>query len=337
MPVNPKPGGRTTRRHLVALLAAAGAVGAALPGPARAQAYPTKPVRLIVPFAAGGTTDIVSRAIADALGRELGQPVIVDNKGGGGGSLGADMVAKAAPDGYTIGMATVSTLATNPATNPKTPYDPIRDFVPIVNVANVPNVLTVNPAVPAQDVKSFIALLKASPGKYSYASPGVGSISHLDGELFKALTGTFMTHIPYRGSGPALNDVLSGVVQVQFDNLPSSMPHIKGGKLRALAVAAPQRVEALPNVPTFAEVGLRDVNNMAWYGLVAPPNTPDDIVRKLHDATAKVIAEPAVKRRFAEVGAYPDGGSSQQYATMIRNELALRKRIATERKISLQE
>ena len=325
-----------TLRPLLTTLAVA-ATALATPATAPAQAWPAKPIRLIVPFAAGGTTDIVSRAIADALGRELGQPVIVDNKGGGGGSLGADMVAKAAPDGYTLGMATVSTLATNPATNPRTPYDPIRDFVPIVNVVNVPNVVTVNPAVPAQDMKAFIALLKASPGKYSYASSGVGSIGHLDGELFKSVTGTFMTHIPYRGSGPALNDVLSGVVPVQFDNLPSSLPHVQAGKLRALAVAAPRRLEVLPNVPTFAEAGLREVNNMAWYGLVAPAKTPDEIVRKVHDATLRVLADPAVKRRFAEVGAYPDGGTSEQYAAVIRNELALRKRIATERKISLQE
>ena len=325
-----------TLRPLLTTLAVA-ATALATPATAPAQAWPAKPIRLIVPFAAGGTTDIVSRAIADALGRELGQPVIVDNKGGGGGSLGADMVAKAAPDGYTLGMATVSTLATNPATNPRTPYDPIRDFVPIVNVVNVPNVVTVNPAVPAQDMKAFIALLKASPGKYSYASSGVGSIGHLDGELFKSVTGTFMTHIPYRGSGPALNDVLSGVVPVQFDNLPSSLPHVQAGKLRALAVAAPRRLEVLPNVPTFAEAGLREVNNMAWYGLVAPAKTPDEIVRKVRDATVRVLADAAVKRRFAEVGAYPDGGTSEQYATVIRNELALRKRIATERKISLQE
>jgi tripartite-type tricarboxylate transporter receptor subunit TctC len=324
-----------TRRTLVRLAALMAACAST--GFAAAQSYPSKPIRLVVPFAAGGTTDIVSRAIADALGHELGQSVVVDNRGGGGGSLGADIVAKAVPDGYTIGMATVSTLATNPATNPRTPYDPINDFAPIINVVNVPNVMTVNPAVQARDMKQFIALAKTAPGQYSYASPGVGSISHLDGELFKALTGVFMVHIPYRGSGPALNDVLAGVVQVQFDNLPSSMQFIKAGKLRALAVASPKRVDALPDVPTFAEVGLAEVNNMAWYGLVAPPKTPDEIVRRLHDATVKAMADPAVKRRFAEVGAIADGGTSQQYATVIRNELALRKRIATERRISLQE
>jgi len=303
---------------------------------AQAQSYPTKPIRLIVPFAAGGTTDIVARAVSDALGRELGQPVVVENRGGGGGAIGADALAKSTPDGYTLGIATVSTMATNPATNARNPYDPIKDFAPITNLVNVPNVLTVNPKVPAKSLKEFIALLKSNPGKYSYASAGKGSISHLDGELFKDITKTDMVHIPYRGSGPALNDTLAGQVNAQFDNLPSSMPFIQAGKLRALAVAAPKRVEGLPDVPTFAEAGMKDMNNMAWYGLVAPANTPAAIVTRVHDAAVKALQDPAVKRRLADSGAYTDGNTSAQYAAQIKRELDLRKKIAVDQNITLE-
>jgi tripartite-type tricarboxylate transporter receptor subunit TctC len=303
---------------------------------AQAQSYPTKPIRLIVPFAAGGTTDIVARAVSDALGRELGQPVVVENRGGGGGVIGADALAKSTPDGYTLGIATVSTMATNPATNARNPYDPLKDFAPITNLVNVPNVLTVNPKVPAKSLKEFVALLKSNPGKYSYASAGKGSISHLDGELFKDITKTDMVHIPYRGSGPALNDTLAGQVNAQFDNLPSSMPFIQAGKLRALAVAAPKRVEGLPDVPTFAEAGMKDMNNMAWYGLVAPANTPAAIVTRVHDAAVKALQDPAVKRRLADSGAYTDGNTSAQYAAQIKRELDLRKKIAHDQNITLE-
>jgi len=312
------------------------AIGLACAGFAQAQSYPTKPIRLIVPFAAGGTTDIVARAVSDGLGRELGQPVVVENRGGGGGAIGADALAKSAPDGYTLGIATVSTMATNPATNPKNPYDPIKDFAPITNLVNVPNVLTVNPKVPAKTLKEFIALLKSNPGKYSYASAGKGSISHLDGELFKDITKTDMVHIPYRGSGPALNDTLAGQVNAQFDNLPSSMPHIQAGKLRALAVAAPKRVEGLPDVPTFAEAGMKDMNNMAWYGLVAPAGTPAAIITRVHDAAVKALQDPNTKRRLAESGAYTDGNTSAQYAAQIKRELDLRKKIAHDQNITLE-
>ncbi|WP_454735273.1 tripartite tricarboxylate transporter substrate binding protein BugE [Cupriavidus necator] len=312
------------------------ALGLAHAGLAQAQSYPNKPIRLIVPFAAGGTTDIVARAVSEALGRELGQPVVVENRGGGGGAIGADALAKSAPDGYTLGIATVSTMATNPATNPKNPYDPLKDFAPITNLVNVPNVLTVNPKVPAKTLKEFVALLKTSPGKYSYASAGKGSISHLDGELFKDITKTDMVHIPYRGSGPALNDTLAGQVNAQFDNLPSSMPHIQAGKLRALAVAAPKRVEGLPDVPTFAEAGMKDMNNMAWYGLVAPAGTPAAIVTRVHDAAVKALQDPNTKRRLADSGAYTDGNTSAQFAAQIKRELDLRKKIAHDQNITLE-
>ncbi len=298
-----------------------------------ADPYPNKPIRLIVPFAAGGTTDIVARVVADGLGRELGQPVIVENRGGGGGSIGADALARSAPDGYTLGVATVSTMATNPATNPKNPYNPLTDFAPITNMVNVPNVLTVNPAVPAKSLAEFIALLKANPGKYSYASSGAGGIGHLDGELFKSLTKTDMVHVPYRGSGPALNDVIAGQVNAQFDNLPSSMPHIQAGKLRALAVAAPKRLPALPDVPTFAEGGLPEMDNMAWYGLVAPAGTPQAVIDRIHDATVKALKDPKIIQRLADGGSLVDGNTPAEYAAQIKRELELRQRIAKERNI----
>ncbi|GAB1579456.1 tripartite tricarboxylate transporter substrate binding protein BugE [Bordetella petrii] len=315
---------------LLALLAAS------LAGPAaHAQGYPERPVRLIVPFAAGGTTDMVARIVADGLGRALGQPVVVENRGGGGGAIGADALAKSAPDGYTLGVATVSTMATNPATNAQTPYDPLKDFTPITNLVNVPNVLTVNPKTPANTLQEFIALLKSEPGAYSYASAGTGSISHLDGELFKSLTGTDMIHVPYRGSGPALNDTLAGQVSAQFDNLPSSYAHIQAGKLRALAVAAPARVAGMPDVPTFAEAGLPAMNNMAWYGLVAPAGVPADIVARVHDAAVKALQDPDIRQRLMDRGSLVDGGTPQAYAALIKRELELRKQIADQQNIRL--
>ncbi|WP_459615475.1 tripartite tricarboxylate transporter substrate binding protein BugE [Bordetella sp. 2513F-2] len=319
------------------LLRAAAALILGLAAGAAAAAYPDKPVRLIVPFAAGGTTDIVARIVATGLSKELGQPVVVENRGGGGGSIGADALARSPNDGYTLGVATVSTMATNPATNPNTPYDPVKDFAPITNLVNVPNVMTINPQVPAQDMKSFIALLKANPGKYSYASSGTGGISHLDGELFKSITKTDMVHVPYRGSGPALNDTLAGQVNAQFDNLPSSIPHIKAGKLRALAVAAPKRLDYLPDVPTFAEVGLAEVNNMAWYGLLAPAGTPQEVIKKVHDAAVKALQLPEVRDRLVESGSLVDGNTPEEFAAQIQRELELRRRIAKEQNIQLTQ
>jgi len=321
--------------HAKAALAAAIA-GLCLAAPAQAaDAYPNKPIRLIVPFAAGGTTDIVARIVAEGLTRELGQPVVVENRGGGGGSIGADALVRSAPDGYTLGVATVSTMATNPATNPNNPYDPIKDFTPITNLVNVPNVLTVNPKVPAKTLAEFITLLKSNPGKYSYASSGTGGISHLDGELFKSLTNTDMVHVPYRGSGPALNDTIAGQVNAQFDNLPSSLPHIQAGKLRALAVAAPKRLPSLPDVPNFAEAGLPQMDNMAWYGLVAPAGTPKAVVDRVHDAAVKALKDPKIAQRLADGGALVDGNTPAEYAAQIKRELELRQRIAKERNIKL--
>jgi len=312
------------------------AVMALVPGLASAQDYPSKSIRLIVPFPPGGTTDIVARLVADKLSRQLGQTVVVDNRSGAGGSVGAELIAKAAPDGYTLGIATVSTHAVNPAANPKTPYNPLTDFVPITNLAAVPNVIEVHPSVPARNIKDFVAMLKKEPGKWSYASAGQASIGQMMGELFLNATGTEMVHIPYKGAGPAIVDMLGGQVKIMFDNLPSSLPHIKSGKLIALAVAAPKRLDVLPNVPTLAELGLPSVNDQAWYGLVAPAKTPDAIVKKLHDATVAVLRTQDIKDKFAEQGAMPVGNTPAEYQAQIKAEYQKMSEIVKKKGITLE-
>ncbi|MFN9573336.1 MAG: Bug family tripartite tricarboxylate transporter substrate binding protein [Betaproteobacteria bacterium] len=291
---------------------------AVLPLAASAQAFPNKPIRLIVPFPAGGTTDIIARMVSDEFSKNLGQPVVVENRGGGGGAIGAAEVAKAAPDGYTIGVATVSTKAVNPACNAKLPYRSPDDFATITNLAAVPNIIVVNPGkIQAQNMAEFVKHLKANPGRLSYASSGTCGIGHMMGELFKATSGTFIVHIPYRGAGPALNDVLAGQVEILFDNIPSSLPHVQSGKLRALAVAAPKRVAALPNVPTLAELNMAAVTDQVWYGLVAPAGTPPEVIRRLNDAAVKAVNAPAVRERLRQQAAEPVGNTPEQFRAQI--------------------
>ena len=326
-----------TRRTLVSstLQLSILVLGMGLSAFASAQSFPTTPIRLIVPFAPGGSTDIIARAVGDALGRQLGQPVIVENKAGGGGSVGALEVMRAPKDGYTIGMATVSTTAANPAINSKIGYDPIKDFTPISNIAATPNVIAVNPSFPAKDFKTFMAVLKANPGKYSYSSSGTGGIGHLQTELFKSLAGVFIVHIPYRGAGPALADTVGGQVSMIFDNLPSSLPFIKDGKLVPIVVAAPKRLAQLPNVPTFAEVGLVPVNRMAYYGLLGPAGMPRDIVDKYYAALQKVVADPAVLKRIEETGSIINVNGPDAFSKEIKAEYAVYKEVVAKQKLQL--
>ena len=290
-------------------------------------AWPGKPVKIVVPFAPGGTTDILARAVAPELSKVFGQSFIVDNRAGAGGNLGADIVAKAPADGYTLLMGTVGTHGINKALYSRLPYDPQKDFAPVTLVAGVPNVMVMNAekarALGINNVLDFIRYAKAHPGQLNMASSGNGTSIHLAGELFKSMTGTFMTHIPYSGSGPAMMGMISGSVDVMFDNLPSAMPQIKGGKLKAFAVTSAQRSAALPELPTIEEAGrLKGFEASSWFGLLAPAGTPPEVVLKLQQETAKALNSPAIKEKLLAQGAIPSGNTPQEFARFIDAEIA---------------
>ena len=287
-----------------------------LPAMAAAE-YPDRPIRLVVPYAVGGTTDIIARVVGGKLGEQLGQSVVIENRPGAGGSIGSAYAAKQPADGYTLVMAVESSHAVNPNVYARSAHDPVKDFAPISNLADVPNVLVVNPSLPAQDLAAFQQLLKASPDKYAFGSSGNGGLSHMNGELFLKTTGTRMLHVPYKGLGPALNDLVAGQVQVVFDNIPSSYPLIQAQRIRPLAVAAKRRLKVLPDVPTYAEAGLPAMNNPSWFGLAAPAGTPPAVLDRLNAAVRQALADPATADAIEKQGAVPSPMSRDEFGALI--------------------
>jgi tripartite-type tricarboxylate transporter receptor subunit TctC len=321
-----------TRRHLMQLCALAPCL---IGGNAIAQAWPSKPISLIVPFPAGGTTDVLARALADKLSQSLGQAVIVESKPGAGATLGADYVAKAKPDGYTLLVGAVHhTIA--PSVYKKLPYDFQRDLAPITEIALVPNVLVVNVSTPAKNVAELVALLKAQPGKYNFGSNGNGTAQHLIGTQFENLTGTEIAHIPYKGSAPLATDLLGGQITMSFDTVTTVLPHIKSGRLRALAVTTARRSSALPEVPTLEEAGLKGFNIGTWFGVLAPSATPKDILTRLNIEMVKVIKSPEFQRRMDDIGAEPVGNSAEQMAVQIKGETEKFAKLVKDSKLAIE-
>jgi len=295
---------------------------------AAAQAWPTKPIRLVVPFPPGGAVDFYARVVQQPLSEVLGQTVVIDNKAGASGMVGAEAVAKAPPDGYTLLLGNIASLAINVGIYPKMPYDPLKDFTPIVRTVDVNYVLVVHPSVPVKSVPELIAYAKANPGKLSYGSAGSGSLPHLGTELFKAQTGTDLVHVPYKGGGPMVTDLLGGSVQVVIGDQANLMPHVQSGKLRALAVATPKRSPNAPDLPTIAETGLAGYDATAWQGLVGPAGMPPDVVRRLNEAFNKVMVMPAVREKLVGGGLDPVGGTPEQFGRFIGSEIAKWTKIA---------
>ncbi|HQR11812.1 MAG TPA: tripartite tricarboxylate transporter substrate binding protein [Casimicrobiaceae bacterium] len=321
---------RAARAAIALLSLAAAAVSLPLSPSALAQPFPSKPLRIVVPFPAGGTTDVLARAVAQKLTETLGQPVVVDNRPGAGGNIGAELVAKSPPDGYTLLMGTVGTHAINPGLYPKMPYDHVRDFAPVILVAGVPNVLVVNPSLPVNSVQELIVYSKANPGKLNFASSGNGTSIHLSAELFKTMAGVQIMHVPYKGSAPALQDLVGGQVQLMFDNLPSSLALIKGGKLKALAVTSSARAAALPDVPTLAESGLPGFEASSWFGLLAPAGTPQPAIATLNAEVAKWLATPEAREKLLAQGAIAAGGTPEDFTRHIAAETAKWQKVVKE-------
>ena len=316
---------------MLALTAASGLVS----GSAMAQAWPSRPISLIVPFAAGGTTDVLARAVGQELSKSLGQPVLVESKPGAGATVGADFVAKAKPDGYTLLMGAVHhTIATS--AYKKLPYDFQKDLLPVTIVALVPNLLVVNPAVPARNVSELLALAKASPGKLSYGSAGNGTAHHLIGAQFEGMAGVQLLHVPYKGSGPLVTDLLGGQITMSFDTITPVLPHIRAGKLRALAVTTNKRSPALPDVPTLDESGLKGFNLGTWFGVLVPAGTPKEIVSRLNTELVKIIHSPEFKKRMDDIGAEPVGNTPEQMAQQIRDDTERFAKLVKDAKVTME-
>ena len=300
-----------------------------------AQPYPTKPIKILVGFAPGGGTDVVARLLAQKMQESMGQPVVVENRAGATGMIAAELLSKSAPDGYTLLMGHVNSNAIAPNLFKTMAYDAVADFQPVTYVGYVPNVLAVHPSVPANSVAELVALTKKEPGKYTYASSGIGSTQHLAGEMFQILTGTKLVHVPYKGSGQAITDLLAGQVSMNFDTMPPVLPHVQAGKLKALAISTPQRLPQLPNVPTFTEVGITGFDVTNWYGMMAPAKTPKDVVQKLSVEINKAMNDPATRAKLVEIGTQLGGGTPEDFEKFLKAELAKYAKLVKDANVSV--